>query len=255
MRKTLLVLLAIALVGFAGQASARTNTGSDSPGVFTGNVITPDTGGPRILFAPTQPDNPTYRAAMATQVGGTCDYFDCRTQVPSVAFLAGYDCVMTWVNYAYLDNNATGDNLATFVDNGGHVILGQWTAHSTQVNWLQGRIMTSAYCPITASGVNFTASMWDGSDPTCCVHTGVGRYGSNYRDIIHLNTGATACGHFQDQTIANAMYAAQTVVYAAGACSDYSIGEDANRAANGCVCGAASANQPSTWGAVKDLYR
>ena len=47
MRKTLLVLLAIALAGFAAQASAKTNLGSSAPAVFQGNQISPDAGGPR----------------------------------------------------------------------------------------------------------------------------------------------------------------------------------------------------------------
>jgi hypothetical protein len=256
MRKTLLVLLAIALAGFAGQASARTNLGSEAPAVFQGNQISPDAGGTRVLYGPSESDDASYRSAMATQVSGTCDYFDARTSTPSVSFLDTYDCVMVWANYAFSDNVAYGNNLADFVDHGGHVILGAFAAY-TSGNFLSGRIMTQAdLCPVTGGFNHFSMSFWDGSDRDCCTHTGITSYGSTYRDYLTLRSGATVCGRYQDQEIANALNGAQSVIYANGA-GGYPLfpsGQDAARAANGCVCGGVTATQPSTWGAVKDLY-
>jgi hypothetical protein len=256
MRKTLLVLLAIALAGFAAQASARTNLGSTAPAVFQGNQISPDAGGPRLLYAPSENDDASYRSQMATQVGGTADYFDTRVSTPSVSLLDGYDCVMTWCNYAYFDNVGFGNNLADFVDHGGHVILGAFCAYASG-NFLSGRIMTDpSYCPVTGGFNHFTQSFWDGSDASCCVHAGITSYGSTYRDYITLRSGATSCGRYQDQEIANALNAAQSVDYANGA-GGYPLfpsGQDAARSANGCLCGGTTATAPSTWGAVKDLY-
>jgi hypothetical protein len=256
MRKTLLVLLAIALAGFAGAASARTNLGSEAPAVFQGNQISPDLGGTRLLYGPSESDDPTYRAQMAAQVSGTCDYVDARYTTPSVSQLDAYDCVMVWANYDFLDNVAYGNNLADFVDHGGHVILGAFCAY-TSGNFLSGRIMTSAtYCPVTGGFNHFSMSFWDGTDRECCVHTGITSYGSTYRDYLTLRSGASVCGHFQDQEIANALNSASNVIYANGA-GGYPLfpsGQDAQRAANGCTCGGSTAAQPSTWGAVKGLY-
>jgi hypothetical protein len=256
MRKTLLVLLAIALAGFAGQASARTNLGSTAPAVFQGNVITPDAGGARILYGPSESDDASYRSQMATQAGGSCDYFDARYSTPSVSFLDGYNCVMVWANYAFFDNVGYGNNLADFVDHGGHVILGAFCAY-TSGNSLSGRIMTGAtYCPITGGFNHFSMSFWDGTDAGCCTHTGITSYGSTYRDYLTLRSGASVCGHYQDGEIANALNGGQNVIYANGA-GGYPLfpsGQDAARAANGCVCGGGTATEASTWGAVKDLY-
>jgi len=256
MRKTLLVLLAIALAGFATQSFAVTNLGSTAPAVFQGNQISPDAGGARILYGPSEGDDVTYRNAMATQISGTCDYFDARYATPSASFLAGYDCVMVWANYAFFNNVEYGNNLADFVGTGGHVILGAFCAY-TSGNYLSGRIMTQAdLCPVTGGSNHFSLSFWDGTDGGCCVHTGITSYGTTYRDFLTLRAGASVCGLYQDREIANALNGAQNVIYANGA-GGYPLfpsGQDPNRAANGCLCGNPSAAQPSTWGAVKDLY-
>jgi hypothetical protein len=259
MRKTLLVLLAIALAGFAGQASAVSNLGSTAEPVFEGHVLTPDAGGPRVLYAPSESDDAAYRAAIAAQVGGTCDYFDARYATPSASQLAAYDCAMTWANYGYFDNVGFGNNLADFVDAGGHVILGAFAAY-TSGNYLRGRVMEDpAYCPVTGGSNHFSLSFWDGTDATCCVHVGITSYGTTYRDYLTLRSGVGAyiCGRYQDGEIANALNAAGAVVYANGA-GGYPLfpsGQDAARAGNGCLCGEPTAATPSTWGAVKDLYQ
>jgi hypothetical protein len=257
MRKTLLVLLALALASFAGQASAKTNLGSTAEPVFTGHVITPDAGGTRVLYAPSESDDPGYRASIASQISGTCDYYDARYSTPSPSFLTGYDCVMTWANYSYFDNVGFGNNLADFVDGGGHVILGAFAAY-TSGNYLRGRIMddTSRYCPVRGGFNHFSMSFWDGTDAGACVHSGITSYGCTYRDYLTLVAGSVA-GRYQDGEIANAINAVQDVIYANGA-GGYPLfpsGQDAARAGNGCTCGGPSATTPSTWGAMKDLYR
>lgn len=258
MRKTLLVLLALALAGFAGNASAMSNLGSSATPVFIGNDITPDAGGPRVLYAPSESDDAAYRASMAAQVGGTCDYFDARFGTPSVAMLVdGYDCVMTWANYAYFDNVGFGNNLADFVDAGGHVVLGAFAAY-TSGNFLSGRVMTdtSRYCPVLGGFNHFSLAFWDGSDPSCCVHSGVTSYGSTYRDFLTLVSGSV-CGRYTDGELANALNGDKDVVYAngAGGFPLFPSGQDAQRAANACTCSGPSATESSTWGAVKGLLR
>lgn len=257
MRKTLLVLLALALAGFAGQASAASNLGSTATPVFAGNEITPDAGGPRVLYAPSENDDAGYRASIAAAVGGTCDYFDPRFSTPSVDFLNGYDCVVVWANYAFFDAVGYGNNLADFVDAGGHVVLGAFAAY-TSGNFLSGRVMTdtSRYCPVTGGFNHFSMSFWDGTCADGCVHAGITSYGTTYRDYLTLVNG-TVCGRYQDGEIANALNTAGDVVYANGA-GGYPLfpsGQDAARAGNACLCGGSSATEQSTWSAVKGLYR
>ena len=257
MRNLLPLLLAVPIAVASSPASALTNLGSRAAPVFNGNVLTPDTGGLRMLYAPSESDDAGYRAQMAAQVGGICDYFDARFANPAPSLLATYDCVMTWANYAYFDNVGFGNELADFVDGNRAVILGAFCAY-TSGNSLAGRIMTdtSHYCPVVGGFNHFSLSFWDGSDPGACVHSGITSYGSTYRDYLTLVAGSIV-GRFQDGEIANAVNATGWVTYANGA-GGYPLapsGQDAARAANGCSCGTTTATVQDTWGAVKGLYR
>lgn len=260
MRKTLLVLLAIAFGVTAGSPVFANNLKTATPAVFEGNDLTPDTGGARVLYAPSESDDAGYRAQIAAATGGTCDYFDARYGTPDAGLLSNYDCVHVWANYAFADNVTYGNNLANFVDAGGHVVMGAFTSYPGG-NQLAGRIMTdtSRYCPVQGSGNHFTLSFWDGTDADCCVHVGVTSYGNTYRDYLSVvGPGATICGHYQDREIANALNAAQDVIYANGA-GGYPlgpVGDVAKVVGNACGCaGGSTAVENSTWGAVKDLYR
>jgi len=258
MRKTLLLILAFALAATAGPAFARANLGGTATPVFEGNVLTPDTGGPRLLYAPSESDDAGYRSQMAEEVGGTCDYYDARFGTPDAALLASYDGVMTWANYLYFDNVGFGNNLADFVDQGGHVVLGAFCAY-TSGNYLAGRIMsqTSRYCPVTGGLNHFSLAMWDGSDPSCIVHSGITSYGSTYRDYLTLVSGSI-CGRFTDGEIANAINTPYgDVAYANGA-GGYPlapIGQDAARAANAMIPRWPTAVHAATWGSMKILCR
>jgi hypothetical protein len=176
------------------------------------------TGG--VLYAPSNPDRPAFRLALAQCLGKPVDYFDARVGTPSLALLAEYDCVITWANYGYQDKVAFGDNLADFVDGGGRVILGQWCYHSDQGNYLDGRIMTAVYCPITAD-TSYGSGDYAG-DGIDCVHTGpplVTAYGTTYLDNCTLAPGALADGHINDDgmlRISVAWRADRRVFYSAG---------------------------------------
>ena len=78
------------------------NTGGKGLARFTGHVLTDlsaaDGVGPAVLYAPSESDDPAYRADIATAIGGTCDYFDARFGNPGSALLSAYDCVHTWAN-------------------------------------------------------------------------------------------------------------------------------------------------------------
>jgi hypothetical protein len=176
------------------------------------------TGG--LLYAPSNPDNPAFRLAVAQCLGKPVDYFDARVGTPTLELLSSYEAVLTWANYGYQDKVAFGNALADYVDGGGRVILGQWCYHSDQGNYLDGRIMTTAYCPITAStSYRSGAYVGDGVD---CVHTGpplVTAYSTSYLDSCTLVAGGLSDGNFNDAgalRISVAWRADRRVFYSAG---------------------------------------
>jgi len=259
MRKTLLVLLAIAFGVTASPVLAGNNIHTTTPASFQGHVITPDGGGARVLYGPSEGDDPGYRAQIAATAGGVCDYYDARYGTPDAALLDSYDCVHVWANYAFADNVGYGNNLADFVDRGGHVVLGAFSSY-TSGNFLSGRVMTdtSRYCPVLGGSNWFFLSFWNGDDAGCCVHNGISSYGSTYRDIISVvGPGATVCGHFQDGEEANVLNAAGDVVYANGSGGSPlgPVGDVGGVVGNACLCGGTTATESTTWSAVKGLYR
>src|SRR5262249_55880751 len=77
-----------------------------------------------MLYAPSEGDDPAFRAAISALIGGPVDYFDARSGTPTVSQLSAYDCVHTWANSSYANSTTFGNNLAAYVDAGGRAILG-----------------------------------------------------------------------------------------------------------------------------------
>ena len=130
-----------------GPAAATTNTGKAGGGPLGNHVLSEQqvlqSG---ILYAPSEDDDPAFRAAVAAITGGAVDYFDARAGTPDLATLQGYHCVYTWANSAFADNVLFGDRLANFVDSGGSVVLGAFSAYTTG-NYLSGAIMGARVQP------------------------------------------------------------------------------------------------------------
>ncbi len=165
----------------------KANTGEEEWYVFKGHHLTPPDarGASRILYAPSNDDDPAFRSSVSDCTGATVDYFDPRADTPTVALLATYDFVFTWVNFQHSDNVAFGNNLAAYVDAGGTVILGQFCL-PTEVNFLAGAIMGPDYCPVT--GTTFESGDFNG-DGYFCVHDGITAYGSSYFDVASPSSG------------------------------------------------------------------
>ncbi len=250
-----------AVLMLAGTGSAvMTNTSGDQPLIHSGHVLTSPalTSVGRILYAPSEEDDPAYRAAISAAAGGAVvDYFDARVATPDMALLREYDCVHTWANYPYADNVLFGDNLAAYVDLGGHVVLGVFCTY-TIGNFLSGTIMTPAYSPVVSpSGSNhFGYSAYDGHGTTC-IHAGVTAYGSFYRDYLALQGGGLVAGSFQDGEIAHAYRSDFAVVYSNGS-GAVQLGGDGDwplLLANSCACDGSTAVEETTWGRVKTFFR
>ena len=186
-----------------------------------------------VLYCPSQPDNPAYRAALsAALLDSPVDYFDPRTATPSLELLSQYACVQTWANYSYADNVAMGDVLADYVDQGGKVILGQWCL-CTAGNCLAGRIMTE-YCPATATSYSSDSYAGDGFQ---CQTLGVTSFESGYFDQVTALEGA-----FSDGTTTNGnpfvlWNPTMQCYYSAGNTGlDYTTGDVAQLVANLATC-------------------
>jgi hypothetical protein len=185
-----------------------TNLGQWLPVISTGNVITPSTSDGstgKILYCPSEADDPAYRAAISAGAGGAqVDYFDTRIATPSVATLLQYDAVTTWANFAYLDPTSLGNNLATYNDQGGTVVLGAFCTY-TSGNSLGGTIMTAAYCPVDSPlGTNhFTSSSYQGNGVTC-IYNGVAALSCQFRDVLVTQGSGITDGTYADNEICHA---------------------------------------------------
>jgi len=93
------------------------------------------------------------------------DYYDARTGTPTLEQLADYDAVVVWSNYQFSDPMGMGNVLADYADNGGGVILQQF---SFGTGWnLQGRIMNE-YSPFSPGQIqynNYNLGDYDSGNP------------------------------------------------------------------------------------------
>jgi hypothetical protein len=187
-------------------------------------------GGPavtKILYAPSEADDPAWRTAMSSYAGGAVvDYFDTRVATPTLAFLQQYAFVYTWANYAYFNNVAFGDVLADYCDTGGNVVLGVFCTF-TSGNFLAGRIMTPVYCPVVAPfGTNhYSLDVYAGNGITC-VYDNVAALDSFYRDILVTQGGGKVDGTYMDGEICHAIQTFKPTPFAGNVV--YSNGTGAN---------------------------
>ena len=192
-------------------------------------------GAPGLLYAPTNPDNAAFRQGVADLIGRTVDYYDPRTGTPTLEELEEYLAVFTWGNYAYADSVAMGDVLADFVDVGGKVILGQWTLHTTQVNWLEGRIMTEEYCPVTGSSYAGDSYAGDGFK---CPTLDVDSFSStSYMDQVTARVGALVDGTTVNGYDFTVYWPPMNVYYSPGNTgTDFDTGDTVQWTANMVTC-------------------
>ncbi|MDF1798493.1 MAG: hypothetical protein P1V81_04905 [Planctomycetota bacterium] len=246
----LVLCLSAAATAQSGQLE-ETNLGVLKPNTFTGHVLTPPAPAAakalapaRILYAPADNDDPAYRAQIAAAAGGaTVDYFDARNFTPDSVLLATYDAVHTFADFGYADKVGMGDNLATFVDQGGHVILGVFTTGWGGKHWLEGAIMGPGYSPVASpTGLNhYTGSPYLGNGSSC-VATGVTTLDITYRDTLVPQGSGVVDGHFADGEIAIAYRPLQgnagSVVFVNG-CGAFQFsgtGDWATAVGNAAVC-------------------
>ncbi|OSZ79055.1 hypothetical protein CAP35_12635 [Chitinophagaceae bacterium IBVUCB1] len=92
-------------------------------------------------------DDPTWANEVkaklqATGLLGTIDVVNAQTVTPTVAQMQAYKAILTWSNYGYANNSTLGNNLASYVDGGGGLVVAVFANASIS---LAGNINTSAY--------------------------------------------------------------------------------------------------------------
>ena len=210
-------------------------------GVCDPNPFSPPCGEPTgcILYAPSHPDNPTWRAQVAALCGCNVDYWDTRVSTPTLEDLLDYDGVFTWANYAYADAILFGDTLAAYVDAGGRVILGQWTfdAFSGTPGPGGSVIVEPEYCPVTVTSWSSGTYAGDGTD---CVHIlgPVSEYAASYCDQALPRPGAVTDGTFVESGLPAVIWRADRRVYYSpgNTGGDYTAGDTAQLVANMYSC-------------------
>jgi cysteine-rich repeat protein len=193
----------------------------------------------KILHVPSDTDDANYRAAIAAITGGPVDYVDGSATTPTVDELGAYDCVHTYAIYKYLDEVTLGNNLATFVDAGGNVVLGNFATYTTG-NALGGLIMKDGYCPVTSpTGMNHLSLAAYAGDGKTFIHNEVKAYEGFYRDILVLQGTGIVDGTYVDGEIAHAYRPDFKVIYSngSGASGTSGTGDWPRLIANSCAVG------------------
>ncbi|UCF34132.1 MAG: hypothetical protein JSV78_02265 [Phycisphaerales bacterium] len=189
----------------------------------------------KILYAPSEDDNSAFRAEVAALTGRPCHYFDTRADTPDLERLLSYDCVFTWSNFAYADRLAFSENLVSFANSGGNVVLGQWAYIGFCPGAIPPEILEPGYCPVDVVSETYGGDY--SGDGTGCLTEEVGSWYTPYRDDAQLREGARYDGTYTDGIPLFAFYPGVRVTYVPGALPEFgSSGDLAEMIVNACTC-------------------
>lgn len=129
------------------------------------------------------------------------DLFDCGSDTPSVSKMKNYSAVFVFSDDSFADPTALGDNMAAYVQAGGHIVEAtfNWDVGPIGGNWQSG-----GYSPL-----NFNGDQLDGDGPLTLVPVdagspllaGVSSFSggtSSYRNDATLASGATLVARWND---------------------------------------------------------
>jgi hypothetical protein len=181
-------------------------TVNNDPGVCTANVTIPKGGNtpPNILLVAA--DDQTWAAEVqskliATGAFNSVDLFDAASGTPSTTLLANYKGVLLWTDIGANNPTLLGDNLVSYIDNGGGVVSMVFDIASVSIS---GVFNTDAYrCLIPNSQIQGTTeSLGTIYDATHPIMNGVVSFSggtSSYRsDSNTLATGAIKIADWTD---------------------------------------------------------
>jgi hypothetical protein len=139
----------------------------------------------------------------------TIDVMDVNALTPSLNAILNYSAVLVWsdynYSYAFKDPAALGDLLASYVDAGGAVVLGDYAMYSSGNYWLGGRFNSSGYYCIqpNATVATFVTGMLGTvSQPNHPVLAGVSNvsFPLNYTHIVATDAalGASPIAYYDN---------------------------------------------------------
>jgi cysteine-rich repeat protein len=198
----------------------------------------------RILWAVADADSAPARGDIAAVTGGLVDYFAATAGTPDLTTLdANYDCVFTHPDSSYADPTAMGTVLASFVDDGGAVVLGVASGYMPPTGLLGTPIFGPTYSPVVLStSVTYAAHTYSGNG-TSALHAGVTAYGASIVDttVVAQGTGVLD-GTYTDGIPTTAYRADYRVAYVNGTNDPpfTPTGDWARLIANACAAGFAN---------------
>ncbi len=125
----------------------------------------------------------------------TVDLMDVNSSTPALPDLTPYDAVITWAENVFQDDVAMGNVLADYVDQGGRVVMGNFTWFST----LSGRIQDAGYSPFEQAGDSLYSDACLGTfDAGHPIMSGVTSACDNLRDNVIVESGAILVASWDD---------------------------------------------------------
>ncbi|MDX6623455.1 MAG: hypothetical protein QOE75_1387 [Solirubrobacterales bacterium] len=189
-RRPLAILISIGAIALLGIFSA---VASAAPGAY------------KVLLAESYPEQPKRLAAQVAAFPDVAvvDMVNTGNEAgvtPTATQLAGYDIVVSIGDSSYLDSEAWGESLASYVDAGGVVVV---SAYDTWENSDPlGRFATGGYLPVTlGDNVNDPKTL-GAFDPANPLMQGVGPLFSSDNTANLLTPGASLVASWNDGSIA-----------------------------------------------------
>jgi hypothetical protein len=123
--------------------------------------------------------------------------------VPTLAQLQQYDCVMAYSDVAFTDPAGMGNVLADYVDSGGGVVLADFDFSTNFSGYIQGRIVSGGYSPITlGTGTSSIYNYLVADQPLDPILSGVNSFNGGtacfHTSGITITSGARLIAHWSD---------------------------------------------------------
>ena len=133
-----------------------------------------------------------------------------NSTTPTVSQLQQYECVIIWSNNQFASPSQFGDNLATYIDGGGHVVVCVF-AMGNGYN-ISGRLQSQNYMPLLPGAYsNSTLSLGNVALPNHPIMQGVSSFStSNFYAQVQLASGATTVATWTNNYPAVAVQTANT---------------------------------------------
>jgi hypothetical protein len=120
---------------------------------------------------------------LASGVAEVVDYYNLRSHTPSLPELLPYDCVITWSDYEFLDEEKWGNVLGDYVEAQGAVVACQFCYYD---GWAIGGRFLAEYSPFNIGWTGYETHTLGWYDPTHPIMQGVTTCSEYYDfDVTH----------------------------------------------------------------------